>query len=170
MIPAINNYAYLPSLRLIKQVETKSYKVKLLSWNKMSYKPISYHLYLCWQTTSGNIFIWAQLNNVASTVITVDLRVWREKNLYEDELLCLAALHWSCSWCLATAPLPRLFALWLCIGMCRVAFHSLTQPCPLSLLGILLLWHQLARSCVCISVASAGGRGCFPLKLAWRRN
>lgn len=79
MIPAINNYAYLLSLRLIKQVETKSYKVKLLSWNKMSYKPISYHLYLCWQTTSGNIFIWAQLNNVASTVITVDLRVWRKR-------------------------------------------------------------------------------------------
>lgn len=43
-VQAISNYAYLPSLLLIKQVGAKSHTVKLLCWHKWA---INYHLYLC---------------------------------------------------------------------------------------------------------------------------
>lgn len=47
---------------------------------------------------------------------------------------------------LAKAPLPHLFALWLCIKMCRVVFQSLSRPSP--------LFHPQASHCVCVLVCS----------------
>lgn len=81
-----------------------------------------------------------------------------KRNLYHDEWLCLAVVHWSCSQCVSKRTTPSFFALRLCRRMCCSTFPSPRQPVHFLHQGI-MLWMRAVCSCMYARVVSAGGFG-----------